>query len=423
VNALLESDRRTNKHDLSIQRYAVAPLSHNAGVVGWVPNTDTLHALIRDYRETRKILLNIEHRLMVQMAPDFDALTVMQKLEVFEAALENTAGQDLYRVLWLKSDNSEQWLDRRTTYTRSLAVMSVVGYILGLGDRHPSNLMLDRNTGKILHIDFGDCFEVAMHRDKFPEKIPFRLTRMLVNAMEVSGIEGNYRSTCEHVMGVMRENRDSLLAMLQAFVHDPLISWRLLGAVTKPASAGPLPTGTPPLPPVSAAAVAPHPAHPAAFQSLSLSAAASAAASGLGAGTATAARRAELETELAQVKENPALEEEAAIVMRALAALSEDEAQERSPDNTPPAVSLPPPEEAAVVDGAAGATAIPIRRRRGSAAGSGQAGSVSDSRFEAIQSMAASLRESDPTAASVMVRGRAGVGRLGRLSCARRLTF
>ena len=61
---------------------------------------------------------------------------------------------------------------------------------IGLGDRHPSNLMLNRFTGKVLHIDFGDCFEVAMHRDKVPEKVPFRLTRMLVNAMEVSGIEG-----------------------------------------------------------------------------------------------------------------------------------------------------------------------------------------------------------------------------------------
>lgn len=27
------------------------------------------------------------------------------------------------------------WFDRRTNYTRSLAVMSMVGYILGLGDR------------------------------------------------------------------------------------------------------------------------------------------------------------------------------------------------------------------------------------------------------------------------------------------------
>eukprot|EP00957_Ditylum_brightwellii_P097007 7387118-Ditylum_brightwellii.AAC.1 len=75
----------------------------------------------------------------------------------------------------------------------------------------------------------GDCFEVAMHREKYPEKIPFRLTRMLTRAMEVSGIEGSYRSTCERTMGVLRDNRDSLVAMLEAFVYDPLISWRLLG--------------------------------------------------------------------------------------------------------------------------------------------------------------------------------------------------
>jgi len=55
------------------------------------------------------------------------------------------------------------WLERRTGYTRSTAVMSMVGYLLGLGDRHPSNLMLDRYSGKLLHIDFGDCFEVS-HR-------------------------------------------------------------------------------------------------------------------------------------------------------------------------------------------------------------------------------------------------------------------
>jgi phosphatidylinositol kinase/protein kinase (PI-3 family) len=74
---------------------------------------------------------------------------------------------------------SEEWLERRTNFTRSLAVMSMVGYILGLGDRHPSNLMLDQISGRVLHIDFGDCFEVAMHREKFPEKVPFRLTRYL----------------------------------------------------------------------------------------------------------------------------------------------------------------------------------------------------------------------------------------------------
>lgn len=45
--------------------------------------------------------------------------------------------------------------------------------------------------------------------------------------MEVSGIEGSYRSTCEKTMGVLRDNKGSLVDMLEAFVHDPLISWRV----------------------------------------------------------------------------------------------------------------------------------------------------------------------------------------------------
>ena len=67
-----------------------------------------------------------------------------------------------------------------------------------------------------------------MTREKFPEKIPFRLTRMLVNAMEVTGIEGNFRVTCNVVMRVLRQNKDSLMAVLEAFVYDPLLNWRLV---------------------------------------------------------------------------------------------------------------------------------------------------------------------------------------------------
>nr|AOZ57106.1 Serine threonine-protein kinase TOR [Saccharum hybrid cultivar R570] len=227
VNTLLENSRKTSEKDLSIQRYAVIPLSPNSGLIGWVPNCDTLHTLIREYRDARKIFLNQEHKLMLAFAPDYDHLPLIAKVEVFQHALQNTEGNDLAKVLWLKSRTSEVWLERRTNYARSLAVMSMVGYLLGLGDRHPSNLMLDRYSGKILHIDFGDCFEASMNREKFPEKVPFRLTRMLVKAMEVSGIEGTFRTTCENVMQVLRTNRDSVMAMMEAFVHDPLINWRL----------------------------------------------------------------------------------------------------------------------------------------------------------------------------------------------------
>lgn len=233
VNTLLAADPETFKRHLSIQQYSVTPLSPNSGLIGWVKDTDTLHNLIKGYRDSRGLSLKTEHQLLTQMAPPpadrgFDLLTVMQKVEIFEHMLSKTSGEDLYKILWLKSKNSEVWLERRTTYTRSLAVMSMVGHILGLGDRHPSNIMMDRNTGRIVHIDFGDCFEVAMHRAQFPERIPFRLTRMLVLAMEVSGYEGSFRKTSESVMRVLRENKESVMAVLEAFVHDPLINWRIL---------------------------------------------------------------------------------------------------------------------------------------------------------------------------------------------------
>ncbi|KAG8958873.1 phosphatidylinositol kinase- protein kinase tor1 [Tulasnella sp. 419] len=246
VNTLLAVDTDSFKRHLHIQRYPVIPLAPNAGLLGWVQDSDTLHVLVRDYRDSRKILLNIEYRLMLQMAPDYENLMLMQKVEVFEYALDNTTGQDLYTVLWLKSINSEAWLERRSTYTRSLAVTSMVGHILGLGDRHPSNLLLDRITGKVVHIDFGDCFEVAMHREKYPEKIPFRLTRMLTHAMEVSGIHGSYKNTCEITMKVLRDNNESLLAVLETFVWDPLLSWRLVQEPDVPKETRPDPTATEP---------------------------------------------------------------------------------------------------------------------------------------------------------------------------------
>jgi FKBP12-rapamycin complex-associated protein len=232
VNTLLAGDPETFKRHLSITQYAVIPLSPNSGLIGWVPDTDTLHNVIREYRESRGYSFYIEHQLLTDMAPEkgYDLLTVIQKVEVFENMLAKTAdrGEDLYKILWLKSRNSEVWFEHRTNYTRSLAVMSMVGHILGLGDRHPSNIMMEKNTGRVVHIDFGDCFEVAMHRPQFPERIPFRLTRMLVKAMEVSGIEGSFRNTSENVMRVLRENKESVMAVLEAFVHDPLINWRIL---------------------------------------------------------------------------------------------------------------------------------------------------------------------------------------------------
>jgi FKBP12-rapamycin complex-associated protein len=37
--------------------------------------------------------------------------------------------------------------------------------------------------------------------------------------MEVSGIDGTFRTVCEQTMRVLRDHRESLLALLEAFVY------------------------------------------------------------------------------------------------------------------------------------------------------------------------------------------------------------
>ena len=228
VNIILAKEKSTSNKKLFIDTYTVFPISHNAGLIGWVKNCDTLHQLIKEQRMETNTIPSIEHKKIFKTYPKFESGLCLTKVETFKEALNETEGTELKTVIWEKSKNCETWLNRRTNYSRSLAVMSIVGYILGLGDRHPSNLMMSRKNGKIIHIDFGDCFEVTMKREKFPEKVPFRLTRMLIKALEVAGIEGTFRLICIQIMELLRKKKDSLLAILGSFIYDPLISFRLM---------------------------------------------------------------------------------------------------------------------------------------------------------------------------------------------------
>ena len=49
--------------------------------------------------------------------------------------------------------------------------------------------------------------------------------------LQVTGIDGNYRMTCEKVLEVLRSHKDSVMAVLEAFVYDPLLNWRLMDGI------------------------------------------------------------------------------------------------------------------------------------------------------------------------------------------------
>lgn len=71
------------------------------------------------------------------------------------------------------------WYEARNSYVRTTAVMSIVGYILGLGDRHGENILFDSNSGDIVHVDFNCLFNKGELFD-VPEIVPFRLTHNMV---------------------------------------------------------------------------------------------------------------------------------------------------------------------------------------------------------------------------------------------------
>lgn len=59
------------------------------------------------------------------------------------------------------------------------------------------------------------------------EKVPFRLTQNMVDGLGITGVEGVFRRSCEITLRILRENRNSLLSVLESFVHDPLLDLQL----------------------------------------------------------------------------------------------------------------------------------------------------------------------------------------------------
>ncbi|KAG6370861.1 serine/threonine-protein kinase ATR-like protein [Boletus reticuloceps] len=99
----------------------------------------------------------------------------------------------------------------------------MVGFILGLGDRRCENILLDTNTGDVVHIDFN-CLSEKGKTLEIPERLRC-LTQNMIDGLGVTGVEGVFRIACEMTMQLLRDNKDSLMSILDALIHDPLVEW------------------------------------------------------------------------------------------------------------------------------------------------------------------------------------------------------
>ncbi|XP_076813089.1 serine/threonine-protein kinase ATR-like isoform X2 [Clavelina lepadiformis] len=221
VNKCLMRDTESGKRNLLIRTYAVVPLNEECGLIEWVNNMQGLrHILLAIYKT--KGTYTSGKQLKAMQLPVSE--TLKKKLDVFRNKLLPRHPAVFHEWFLSTFTDPSSWYNARLAYARSLAVMSMVGYMLGLGDRHGENILFDSNSGEAMHVDFNCLFNKGLTLE-VPEIVPFRLTHNLVDAMGPTKYEGFFRRACEVTMNVLREQREPLMSVLKTFIYDPLVEW------------------------------------------------------------------------------------------------------------------------------------------------------------------------------------------------------
>jgi serine-protein kinase ATM len=232
VNVMLQTDTECSQRRLHIRTYRIIPLTPQTGIIEWVENTIPFGSYLCDSKDPVPIpgahsryhpsdITNSQARMKLENA------TTTSKEQTFHEICAEFHPAFRYFFLEMYSDPME-WLTNRITYTRTVSVTSMIGYILGIGDRHSHNILIDEKTAEIIHIDFGIMFEQGKALGT-PETVPFRLTRDIIDGMGVNGTstEGTYRKCCEIVLKLLRHHTSQLMTILEVVIHDPLYKWCL----------------------------------------------------------------------------------------------------------------------------------------------------------------------------------------------------
>ena len=208
-----------------IVTYSVTPLSPFVGVLQFITGTSSMNALIQKYRGHCKVDGHVEDLILQELEPKlYGQKTYGSSKEVFEAIQRKTKDRenDLREMFWLNAPTPEAWLNYQRNFSTSAAVMSIIGYIIGLGDRHVENILIDNACGTVIHIDYGEALWAAEKRPQFRETVPFRLTRMMIAAMGPTGYEGPFRHTAEYVLAAIRRHQEDVMSILKIFEMAPV---------------------------------------------------------------------------------------------------------------------------------------------------------------------------------------------------------
>lgn len=238
----------TSQNLYRARHYSVIPLGPRSGLISWVDGTTPVFLLYKRWHQREQAKLNAKngsnanpsvlrpselfYNKLNPLLTEHGVKNIENRKEwpptilkqVLTELMAETPKDLLTKELWCNSISANDWWNISKRYSYSVAVMSIIGYIIGLGDRHLDNMLVDLTSGEVVHIDYNVCFEKGKTL-RVPEKVPFRLTPNIKDAFGITGVEGIFRLACENVLKTLRKGRETLLTLLEAFVYDPLIDW------------------------------------------------------------------------------------------------------------------------------------------------------------------------------------------------------
>nr|XP_054607336.1 DNA-dependent protein kinase catalytic subunit isoform X2 [Nothobranchius furzeri] len=244
MNILLSHDTSCTNRGLQLRTYQVVPLNTRIGLIEWMENTCTLkeflcNTMTEQEQQNSLRCHDIYKKWLLTFGsksnPGNDILLYgvtyrkAKRTEVVNNFLKmlQCVPSDLLKRAFLKMCNSpEAFLSLRSHFISSHALLCVSHWILGIGDRHLSNFMINMETGGMIGIDFGHAFGSATQFLVVPELMPFRLTQQFVNLMQPLKESGLVQSIMVHSLRAYRAEPDLLLNTMDVFVKEPSLDWK-----------------------------------------------------------------------------------------------------------------------------------------------------------------------------------------------------
>eukprot|EP01083_Nonionella_stella_P086661 240892_1 len=259
-NKVMSSDPSCRSRNMSLRRYDVVPLTREIGLIEWLPNTKPIKMMMDEKRPDcfafmGKYFDDVINKDFPKDPPDkqkpstvyyqrmFQQMSDRKMCEYFLKFQRDFSPNILSSALRDLCSSVESYIALRSQFLTSFSVITICTYILGLGDRHLDNYLIDESNGSMVSIDFGAAFGQGLNLG-IPELIPIRMTRQFLRLMDPLDGETLIKQDMTVVLRALQAQKQSILNVLDVFVKEPHLDWvkqagrKMKGRINKTQNSG-----------------------------------------------------------------------------------------------------------------------------------------------------------------------------------------